>query len=55
MSEFFILGVMMTVDVILGLYGLVIMRQIHREARETLLISRTTLDAAVKILQKLSA
>jgi len=55
MSEHFILGIMMTVDVVLGLYGLVIARQIHREAQETLATTRTALDAAITILQKLKA
>ena len=55
MSEHFILGIMMTVDVVLGLYGLMIARQIHREVQETLATTHTALEAAITILQRLKA
>jgi hypothetical protein len=42
----------LTLNVILGLYGLIIVRQVHREVQENLLTSRTALEGIVKLLQK---
>jgi len=44
--------VILTLNVILGLYGLIIVRQVHREVQENLLTSRTALEGIVKLLQK---
>jgi hypothetical protein len=44
--------VILTLNVILGLYGLIIVRQVHREVQENLLTSRTALEGIVKPLQK---
>ena len=55
MSEHFMLGVLTAMSILVALYGLVIVRQVHREVQENLLTTRTTLDAAIRILQKLNA
>jgi len=55
MTDHQLLAVLVALGILVALYGLVMTIQVHREVRETLLPSRTTLDAAVAILKKLNA
>jgi hypothetical protein len=55
MSDHQLLALLVALGILVSLYGLIMTVQVHREVRETLLTSRTTLDAAVAILKKLNA
>ena len=55
MTEHVSLGLLVTLGILVNLYGLIIVRDVHRITNETLLTTRTTLDAAIKILQQLNA
>ncbi len=49
------LGLLIALGILVNLYGLIVVREVHRLTNETLLTTRTTLDAAIKILQQLNA
>jgi len=53
MTEQVSLGLLIALGILVNLYGLIVVREVHRITNETLLTSRTTLDAAIKILQQL--
>ena len=53
MTEHVSLGLLVALGILVNLYGLIIVRDVHRITNETLLTTRTTLDAAIKILQLL--
>ena len=55
MTEHVSLGLLIALGILVNLYGLIIVREVHRITNETLLTTRTTLDAAIKILQQLNA
>ncbi len=55
MTDHQLLAILVALAILVSLYGLVMTVQVHREVRETLLTSRTTLDAAVATLKKLNA
>jgi hypothetical protein len=55
MTEQVSLGLLIALGSLVNLYGLIIVREIHRVTNETLLSTRTTLDAAIKTLQHLNA
>jgi hypothetical protein len=55
MSDHLSLAVLIVINAVICLYVATIARQIHREVQENLLITKTTLEAAVKILQKMDA
>jgi len=55
MTEHVSLGLLIALGILVNLYGLIIVREVHRVTNETLLTTRTTLDAAIKILQQLDA
>ena len=49
------LGLLVVLGILVNLYGLIIVRDVRRITNETLLTTRTTLDAAIKILQQFNA
>jgi hypothetical protein len=53
MTEQVSLGLLITLGILVNLYGPIIVREVHRLTNETLLTTRTTLDAAIRILQQL--
>jgi hypothetical protein len=53
MSDSLSLALLVTINILVALYGLVITRQVHREVAENVLLARTTLDAAIAILRHL--
>ncbi|MBI3302767.1 MAG: hypothetical protein HYZ72_11940 [Deltaproteobacteria bacterium] len=55
MTEHVSLGLLIALAILINLYGLIIVRDVHRITNETLLTTRTALDAAIKILQQLNA
>jgi hypothetical protein len=55
MTEHVSLGLLIALGILVNLYGLIVVRDVHRITNETLLTTRTTLDAAIKILQQLDA
>ena len=55
MTEHVFLGLLIALGILVNLYGLVIVRDVHRITNETLLTTRTTLDGAIKLLQQLNA
>jgi hypothetical protein len=55
MTEQVSLGLLIALGILVNFYGLIVVREVHRVTNETLLTSRTTLDAAIKILQQLNA
>jgi len=55
MTDHVSLGLLIALGILVNLYGLIIVREVHRLTNETLLTTRTTLDAAIKVLQQLDA
>ena len=55
MTDHVSLGLLIALGILVNLYGLIIVREVHRLTNETLLTTRTTLDAAIKVLQQLNA
>jgi hypothetical protein len=55
MTEQVSLGLLIALGILVNLYGLLVVRDVHRTTNETLLTTRTTLDAAIQILQRLHA
>jgi len=55
MTEHVSLGLLVALGILVNLYGLIIVRDVHRITNETLLTTRTALDAAIKILQQFNA
>jgi hypothetical protein len=55
MTDHVSLGLLIALGILVNLYGLMVVREVHRITNETLLTPRTTLDAAIKILQQLNA
>jgi hypothetical protein len=55
MTDHVSLGLLIALGILVNLYGLIIVREVHRLTNETLLTTRTALDAAIKVLQQLSA
>jgi hypothetical protein len=55
MTEHVSLGLLIVLGILINLYGLIVVRDVHRLTNETLLTARTTLDAAIKILQQSQA
>lgn len=55
MTEQVSLGLLIALGILVNLYGLFIVRDVHRITNETLLTARTTLDAAIQTLQRLNA
>jgi hypothetical protein len=55
MTDHVSLGLLIALGILVNLYGLIVVREVHRLTNETLLTTRTTLDAAIKILQQLNA
>jgi len=55
MTDHVSLGLLITLGILVNLYGLIIVREVHRLTNETLLTTRTTLDAAIKVLRQLDA
>lgn len=55
MTDHVSLGLLIALGILVNLYGLIIVREVHRITNETLLTTRTTLDAAIKVLQQLNA
>jgi hypothetical protein len=53
MSDSLSLALLVTINILVALYGLVITRQVHREVAENVLLARATLDAAVTVLRRL--
>ena len=54
-TEHVSLGLLVALGILVNLYGLIIVRDVRRITNETLLTTRTTLDAAIKILQQFNA
>ena len=54
-TEHVSLGLLVVLGILVNLYGLIIVRDVRRITNETLLTTRTTLDAAIKILQQFNA
>jgi hypothetical protein len=54
MTEQVSLGLLIALGILVNLYGLIVVRDVHRITNETLLTTRTTLDAAIQILQRLN-
>ena len=54
-TEHVSLGLLVALGILVNLYGLIIVRDVHRITNETLLTTRTALDAAIKILQQFNA
>jgi len=55
MTDHVSLGLLIALGILVNLYGLIVVREVHRITNETLLTTRTTLDAAIKTLQQLNA
>jgi hypothetical protein len=55
MTEQVSLGLLIALGILVNIYGLLIVRDVHRITNETLLTTRTSLDAAIQILQRLNA
>jgi hypothetical protein len=55
MTDHVSLGLLIALGILVNLYGLIVVREVHRITNETLLTTRTTLDAAIKVLQQLDA
>jgi hypothetical protein len=55
MTDHVSLGLLIALGILVNLYGLIVVREVHRITNETLLTSRTTLDAAIKVLQQVNA
>lgn len=55
MTEHISLGLLIALGILVNFYGLIVVRDVHRLTNETLLTTRTTLDAAIKILQQFNA
>jgi hypothetical protein len=55
MTDHVSLGLLIALGILVNLYGLIVVREVHRITNETLLTTRTPLDAAIKILQQLNA
>jgi hypothetical protein len=54
MTEQVSLGLLIALGMLVNLYGLIVVRDVHSITNETLLTTRTTLDAAIQILQRLN-
>ena len=52
MTEQVSLGLLIALGILVNLYGLIVVRDVHRITNETLLTTRTTLDAAIQILHR---
>jgi hypothetical protein len=55
MTEQVSLGLLVALGILVNLYGLLVVREVHRITNEALLTTRTTLDDAIQILQRLNA